>query len=97
MADYSYDHTAAQHAEQRVETAATNLQSAVDDLEAHVKKLAAAWSGDEHDAYSGVHSKVSRGFESITQVLTQIRQTLGDNSQQVLSMQKGINNTILHG
>ncbi|GAB17803.1 hypothetical protein GOEFS_039_00370 [Gordonia effusa NBRC 100432] len=97
MTDYSYDHGAAQQAEERVETAATNLQSAVDELEEHVTKLASAWSGDEHETYSGIHGKVSRGFDSITQVLTQIRQTLGDNSQQVLSMQKGINNTILHG
>ncbi|GAA1482465.1 hypothetical protein GCM10009624_29050 [Gordonia sinesedis] len=95
--EYAYDPVAAQAAEDRVETAATNLQGAVDELRDQIQRLASSWQGDEHDAFSGVQTKVMNGFESITQVLSQIKQAVGDNTQQVMTMQRKIQNTIQSG
>lgn len=97
MADagtYAYDPAAAQAAEDRLETAATNLQGAVDELQDHIKKLAGSWTGEEHESFSGIQQTVMNGFESITQVLSQIKQTVNDNTQQVSAMQQRIQGTI---
>lgn len=94
---YSYDHTAAAQAEERVGTAAANLQGAVDELAEHMRALSAQWQGGEHEDYASLHNRVNHGFESITHVLHQIQATVADNSHSVASMQQRIANTIQNG
>ncbi|QRY63015.1 WXG100 family type VII secretion target [Gordonia sp. PDNC005] len=94
---YGYDPAAAQAAEDRVETAATSLQGSVDELKTQLQTLSGSWDGDEHEQYSGVHQKVSDGFESITQTLSQIKAALGDNTQAVAAMRQGVQQSITGG
>ncbi|MET9203513.1 WXG100 family type VII secretion target [Gordonia sp. NPDC003585] len=95
--EYSYDPGAAQAAEERVGSAASNLQGAVDELRDHIQRLAGAWQGGEHDDFSGVQGTVMNGFDSITQILSQIQEAVGENTENVSAMQNRIRQTIHQG
>ncbi|MFZ2240611.1 MAG: WXG100 family type VII secretion target [Gordonia amarae] len=95
--DYVFDPKASQAAEERVETAAANLQTSVESLSQQLQSLAGSWDASEKAQYDGVHQKVSGGLETMTRTLTQIRNTLGDNSQNVASMRTSVLSTITDG
>lgn len=94
---YSYDHSAASDAEDRVGQAASNLGQSVQELADKVRQLASNWEGDEFGAYQGVQSKVDNGSDAITQILSQIQTALGNNTQSVSGMQSQIQNTLTSG
>lgn len=94
---YAFDHNAAADAEDRVGTAAKNLNTALQDLGGKVKQLASSWEGQEHDAYAGVQSKWDSAANEVTQILTEIQRIVGDNSSDVAHMQKGIGTTLTGG
>ncbi|MGB3773614.1 MAG: WXG100 family type VII secretion target [Rhodococcus sp. (in: high G+C Gram-positive bacteria)] len=94
---YSYDHNAARDAEDRVQQAATNLEQSVSELSDSVRALSSSWEGGEQGDYMSVQMKVDSGHQAITQILAQLRNVLGENSQQVMGMQNTISSTLLNG
>lgn len=91
---YSYDTNAAVEAQDRVEQAASNLQTSIQELSDHVKSLASTWEGNEHAEYVQVQAKVDDGHEAITQILSQLHGTLSENSNLVGSMRKKVTGQI---
>ncbi|HIW68107.1 MAG TPA: WXG100 family type VII secretion target [Candidatus Dietzia merdigallinarum] len=87
---YQYDAAKAADAEDRVETAARNIETTMTDLDGKVKQLASQWEGDEQEQYAGVQAKWDSAAASVAQILVDIRRIIGENTEDVQAMQKGI-------
>ena len=87
---YQYDAAKAADAEDRVETAARNIETTMTDLDGKVKQLASQWGGDEQEQYAGVRAKWDSAAASVAQILVDNRRIIGENTEDVQAMQKGI-------
>ncbi|MCT1513641.1 WXG100 family type VII secretion target [Dietzia cercidiphylli] len=94
---YQYDAAKAADAEDRVETAARNLETTLGDLDGKVKELASNWEGDEQEAYAGVQAKWDNAAASVTQILVEIRRIIGENTEDVQNMKQGIGQRLTEG
>lgn len=94
---YSYDQNAGRDAEERVAHAATNVEHSIQELADNVRALASSWEGNEQNDYLSVQSKVDNGHHAISQILTQVKTVLGENTSQVAGMQSTISNQLLGG
>lgn len=94
---YQYDAAKAADAEDRVETAARNLETTLGDLDGKVKELASNWEGDEQEAYAGVQAKWDQAAASVTQILVEIRRIIGENTEDVQTMKTGIGSRLTGG